>query len=284
MAKVYSFLKPYTIITFGLIVYAIGLTAFLIPAKITGGGISGVATIIYFATGFPVGYGYLLLNIVLLVIAIRALGANFGVKTIFAVIMLSGILAFFQTIFKARILADTFLTTVIGGILTGTGIGIVFTQGGSTGGTDIIALIINKNNNIRPGRIILYIDVFIISSSYIILRSVESVVYGYVAMAITGYVIDLVLSGSQQSVQMLICSKRYDEIAERVGKEVGRGITLLDGQGYYLKEQTKILMILTKKQESSHVFRIIKDIDPNAFISISNVSGVYGKGFDKLKI
>jgi uncharacterized membrane-anchored protein YitT (DUF2179 family) len=275
--------RSHLIITFGLLLNALGWTAFLIPAKITGGGITGVSTLIFYATDFSLGISYLVINAVLILIAIKILGINFGVKTIFSVVVLAFFLSLLQRFIPAPIVNDTFLSAVIGGMLGGAGIGIVFSQGGSTGGTDIIAMIINKYRNINPGRVILYIDVFIIASSYLLFQSLEKIVYGYVAMGITSYSIDLLFTGSKQSVQMFIFSKKYDEIAGRIGKELGRGITIIDGQGWYTGEQTKVLLVMVRKPEASQIFRIIKEIDQDAFTSVNNVMGVYGKGFERIR-
>jgi uncharacterized membrane-anchored protein YitT (DUF2179 family) len=276
-------IRAHLIITFGLFLNALGWTAFLIPAKITGGGITGVSTLIFYASGFPLGISYLMINAVLIVFAIKILGLNFTVKTIFSVVVLSVLFSLLQQLITTPLVKDTFLSTVLGGILGGAGVGIVFSQGGSTGGTDIIAMIINKYRNISPGRIILYLDVFIIASSYFIFGSIEKIVYGYVAMGITSYTIDLLFTGSKQSVQIFIFSKNYDEIANRIGKEVGRGITIIDGKGWYTGEQTKVLLVMVKKPEASQVFRIIKEVDRDAFMSVNNVMGVYGKGFESIR-
>jgi uncharacterized membrane-anchored protein YitT (DUF2179 family) len=262
---------------------ALGWTAFLIPAEITGGGITGVSALIFYGTGFPLGISYLIINAVLIIFAIKILGRSFGVKTIFSVIVLSLLFSFLQQIITKPIINDDFLSTVLGGILSGAGVGIVFSQGGSTGGTDIIAMIINKYRNISPGRIILYCDVFIIASSYLIFQSLEKIVYGYVAMGITSYTIDLLFTGSKQSVQMFIFSKKYAEIAERIGKEVGRGVTIIDGKGWYSGESTSILLVMVRKPEASQLFRIIKEVDRDAFMSVNNVMGVYGQGFERIR-
>jgi uncharacterized membrane-anchored protein YitT (DUF2179 family) len=276
-------LRTHIIITFGLLLTAIGWTAFLIPAKITGGGITGVSTLIFFGLGFPLGISYLIINSVLIVFAVKILGRSFGVKTIFSVVVLSVLFSLLQQLITKPIINDVFLSTVLGGILGGAGVGIVFTQGGSTGGTDIIAMIINKYRNISPGRIILYLDVFIIASSYLIFQSLEKIVYGYVAMGITSYTIDLLFTGSKQSVQIFIFSKKYDEIANRIGSELSRGVTIIDGKGWYSGEETKILMVMVKKPQASQLFRIVKEIDLNAFMSVNNVMGVYGKGFETIR-
>jgi len=276
-------IRSQLIITFGLFLNALGWTAFLIPAKITGGGITGVSTLIFYASGFPLGVSYLIINAVLIVFAVKILGRSFGVKTIFSVIVLSVLFSLLQQFITKPIINDDFLSTVLGGILGGAGVGIVFSQGGSTGGTDIIAMIINKYRNISPGRIILYLDVFIIASSYLVFQSIEKIVYGYVAMGITSYTIDLLFTGSKQSVQIFIFSKKFDDIADRIGKEVGRGVTIIDGKGWYSGEQTKVLLVMVRKPEASQIFRIIKELDHDAFMSVNNVMGVYGKGFERIR-
>ncbi len=276
-------IRAHLIITFGLLLNALGWTAFLIPAQITGGGVTGVATLIFYASGFPMGISFLMINAVLIVFAIKVLGRNFAVKTIFSVVVLSVFFSLLQKYITKPIITDAFMSTVIGGILGGAGVGIVFSQGGSTGGTDIIAMIINKYRNISPGRIILYLDVFIIASSYLIFQSLEKIVYGYVAMGITAYTIDLLFTGSKQSVQMFIFSKKYNEIADRIGKELSRGVTIIDGKGWYSGEDTKILLVMVRKPEASQLFRIIKEVDRNAFMSVNNVMGVYGQGFERIR-
>lgn len=278
-----SFFKTYLIITIGLFINALGWTAFLIPAEITGGGITGVATVIFYATEIPVWIPYLMINLILIVVSIKILGKSFGIKTIYSTVVLTLFFSVLQGLITEPIVTENFMSSVVGGILAGAGVGIVFSQGGSTGGTDIIAMIINKYRNISPGKIILYADVLIISSSFLIFKSIEKTVYGYVTMAVTAYAIDLILTGAKRTVQLFIFSKKYDEIARRVTQDINRGITLIDGTGWYTKQESKILMVLVKKQESNSLLRIIKEIDPDAFISVNNVMGVYGRGFDRIK-
>ncbi len=283
MNKFFKDFKAYSIITLGLFINAIGWTAFLIPAEITGGGITGVATVIFYATKIPVWIPYLIINSILILISIKILGKSFGIKTIFATATLSLFFYILQGIIVEPIVTENFMSSVIGGILAGVGVGIVFSQGGSTGGTDIIAMIINKYRNISPGKVILYADVIIITSSFLIFKSIEKIVYGYVTMAVTAYAIDLLLTGAKRTVQLFIFSKKHEKIAEKIASDVHRGITLIDGTGWYSKQESKILMVLVKKQESNNLLRIIKDIDPDAFISVNSVMGVYGKGFDRIK-
>ncbi len=283
MKKIMKNIKAYIIIVIGLFINALGWTAFLIPAEITGGGITGVATLIFYATEIPVWIPYLLINGILIIVSMKVLGKSFGIKTIFATLTLTLFFSILQSVIKEPIVTENFMSSVIGGILAGVGVGVVFSQGGSTGGTDIIAMIINKYRNISPGKIILYADVIIISSSFLIFKSLEKIVYGYVTMAITAYTIDLVLTGAKRTVQVFIFSRKYEEIAQNISTGINRGITLIDGTGWYTKQESKILMVLVKKQESNDLLRIVKQIDPDAFISVNSVMGVYGRGFERIK-
>ncbi|HKI87562.1 MAG TPA: YitT family protein [Draconibacterium sp.] len=277
-------IKDYTIITFGLLVFAMGWLLFLIPAQITGGGISGVAAVVYFATKIPVSITFLIINVVLVLVAVKILGANFGIKTIYSIAVLTVFFAVFQNILKKPIVEDNFLSAVLGGMAGGIGLGIVFSRGGSTGGTDIFAMIVNKYRNISPGRIILYCDVIIIASSYFVFQSPAKLVYGYVSMWVVSYSLDSFLSGANRSAQMFIFSKKYEEIANFINNEAIRGVTILDGMGWYTKENTKVVMSVVRKRETGAIFRKIKEIDPEAFISMGSVMGVYGQGFEKLKL
>ena len=276
-------LQSYSIITFALFVNALAWTAFLLPSEIVGGGVTGAAALLYYATGIPVAVSFFLTNLILIIFGIKSLGFGFGVKTIYSAGVLSLFFAILQPLITEPIVDDRFMSAIIGGIMGGASVGLVFTQGGSTGGTDIIAMIINKYRNISHGRIILYLDLVIISSSYLLFQSLEVMVYGYVTMAVASYSIDMLLMGHRRSVQLFIFSPKYEEIAEHIANDIGRGVTLLNGQGWYSKEQSAVLMVVVRRHETSVVFRSIKAIDPDAFISVSNVMGVYGKGFDPIK-
>lgn len=281
--------RMYTVVVFGLFLYALSWTAFLLPHKITGGGVSGIGALVFYATGIPMAYTYLLINAGLILLAIKMLGANFGIKTIIGVTAGAFLLGLMQTLIKEPIIADKFLSAIIGGGLSGVGLGIIFMQGGSTGGTDIIAMIITKYRNISPGRIILACDVIIIGSSFFVLldmsvvHRIETIVYGYVAMAVTAYAIDAVLSGSKQSVQIFIFSSKYAEIADKITHDLHRGVTLVEGKGWYTKEDQKVLITMVRKFESNDVYKIIKEIDPDAFTSTASVMGVFGRGFERIR-
>ena len=282
--KLKTTLTDYLIIAFGMSLYVLSWTIFLIPAEITGGGISGLSAVIFYSAKVPVALSYFVINVFLIIIAIKVLGASFGIKTIFS--MLVATILFWVTpgLIKDPLINDTFLSAVLGAMLGGIGIGIVFTRGGSTGGTDIIALIINKYRNVSPGRVIMYCDVIIIASSYLVFESPEKLVYGYVTMWVVSYTIDAFLNGANASAQIFIFSKKFEEIADYINKSAGRGVTVLDGTGWYTKENVKVVMTVVRKKESSLIFRKLKEIDSEAFISMASVMGVYGQGFDKIKI
>ena len=286
--------KEYLVITVGLLLYAISWIVFLIPNKMVGGGVTGFSAILFYTTQIPISYTFFIINALLLLLALKILGKGFGAKTIYAIIMTSILLEFIPMVIPSdfiEIIAlenGKLLTSIIGGALSGLGIGLTFTQGGSSGGTDIIALMINKYRNVSPGRIILYIDVVIIISSLMIPaqgsfgEQLATIVYGFLLISITGYTIDLVISGNRQSLQFFIFSEKYEQIAERVAT-MGRGVTLMDAQGWYSGNKGKVLLVIVRKSESSLLLRIIKECDKDAFISVGNVMGVYGRGFDNIK-
>lgn len=282
--SVWGIIRTYGIITIGLFINALSWTAFLIPSEIVGGGVTGAATLVFFATGFPVAITFLLVNVILIILGIKNLGFGFGIKTVYGILVLSGFLALLGSLITAPVVDDRFMSAIIGGMLGGVSIGIVFTQGGSTGGTDIIAMIINKYRNISHGRLILLMDVVVISSSYLIFQSIEALVYGFVTMAVTSYSIDMLLMGHRRSVQLFIFSKHHEKIADTITSDIGRGVTLLHGKGWYSKEDTSVLLVVVKRYESTEVFRAVKEIDPKAFISVGSVMGVYGQGFDQIKL
>lgn len=282
--QLYYSIQDYLMILFGCILYAFGWTAFILSNEVTTGGVAGISSLIYFTTKIPVSYSYAAINVVLLAIAFKILGGKFLVKTIFGVVSLSLMLGLFQYLFSKPLLnGEPFMAILIGAILCGTGLGLVFSGNGSTGGTDILAAIVNKYKHISIGRALLMCDFVIIGSSFFLFHSVDKVVFGFVEMAVSNYVIDMVLNGSKQSVQFLIFSQKYNEIADRINEDLDRGCTILDGTGWYSKEPVKVLVILAKKSESIAIFRIVKNIDHKAFISQSNVRGVYGEGFDQIK-
>lgn len=284
LQKVADTVKSYLFITFGIFIFVLGWTAFLIPSEIIGGGVSGIATIIYFATGIPVGASGLAINAVLVLVSIRILGARFGLSTIFGIGTGSLFFLILQPLITEPVVSEPFMATLIGSAMAGTGIGIAFNNGGNSGGTDIIALIINKYRNISPGKVILYLDVLIIASSYLVFESVEKLVYSYVTMAVFAYVLDLVIEGKRQSYQIMIFSEESRHIAQRIDKESGRGITILNGKGWFTQRDKEVLMIIAYKHDKRTIMRIVKEEDESAFISVAKVHGVFGENFDRIKL
>ena len=294
-------IKDFALVTLGILLYVLGWSIFLVPNNMVGGGVTGFAAIVQYATGIRIGYTYFVVNIGLVIAAIFVLGFGFGWKTVYAIIIASIGLNFFQTVipfdFIQQISLDNgkLMSTIMGGIMVGVGIGLAMVAGGSTGGTDIIALMVNKYRNMSPGRLILVMDVVIILSSLLVpsfqadgsevpfVDKITNVVYGFILIVINSTVLDLVISGSRQSVQLFILSRKYEQIADAITQEMHRGVTVLDGKGWYTRQDTEVLMVITRKTDLNLMLRYIKTIDPDAFLSVSSVTGVYGKGFDTIK-
>ncbi|WP_300728892.1 YitT family protein [uncultured Bacteroides sp.] len=283
--KMFREAKDYLLIALGMLMYGVGWTVFLLPNDIPSGAVPGIASIIYWAVGFPVQYTYLIINFMLLLLALKILGLKFCLKTIWAVAILTTMLEIIQHVVTGSLIHDQpFMACVLGASFCGAGIGVAFSANGSTGGTDIIAAIVNKYRDISLGRVILICDVIIISSSYLVLHDWERVVYGYVVLFISSFVLDQVVNSARQSVQFFIISSKYEEIGQRINKDLHRGVTFIDGVGCYTHNNVKMMFVLAKKRESNMIFRLIKDIDPNAFVSQSAVIGVFGEGFDRIKV
>ena len=277
-------MRDYMMIALGMLMYSIGWTVFLLPNDITTGGVPGIASIVYWATGVNVQYTYFAINGALLVASLIILGWKFSVKTVFAVFTMTTILPIIQGATAGlHLLHDQpFMACVIGASFCGGGIGVAFSANGSSGGTDIVAAIINKYRDITLGRVILMTDMVIISSSYLVLHDWEKVVYGFATLYICSFVLDQVVNSARQSVQFFIISKKHEEIGHRINKDLHRGV--IDGVGCYTGAGVKMMFVLAKKRESTTIFRLIKDIDPNAFVSQSAVIGVFGEGFDRIKV
>lgn len=281
---IWNEVKDYTIITLGLMCYTFGWTAFLVSNEIVTGGVTGLSAIIYFGTNIPVPVSYFAINGILLIAAIRVIGWQYCIRSIFGVVMTTIQLSIWAYYIKEPLIEDEpFMSCIIGGIMLGVGIGLAFTRNGSTGGTDIIAAIINKYKPITLGRSILYCDLLIISSSYMLFHDLEKILFGFVVLAVSTYSCDLLINGIRQSIQLLIFSEKYEEIADHINRDINRGVTILDGMGWYSKQPKKVIVVLAKRTESTSIFRLVKQIDSHAFISQSNVIGVYGEGFDKIK-
>ena len=293
--------KDYFNITLGLMLYTFGFTIFLLPYQIVTGGVTGLAAVIYYGTNIPIYLSYFVINVILLALALKILGLKFMLKTIYAIFMLSFMLAVAQDWATGpngeltQVLGEgqDFMSLVIGCCCTGLSLAIVFLNNGSTGGTDIIAAVVNKYHNISLGRVLIFVDFIIVGSSFFVfdakpgyetIDAVRKVVFGLCTMVIENLMLDYVMNARRESVQFLIFSKKYQEIANAIGMQMDHGVTILDGQGWYTGQEMKVLCILAKKNESTYIFRIVKIIDPNAFVSQSSVIGVYGEGFDEMKV
>lgn len=284
--KVATEIRDYVMITIAMVCYCIGWTVFLLPNNITTGGVPGISSVLYWGTGIPVQTTYFIINAFLLALALKILGWRFCVKTIYAVIVLTALTTFARSNAGGlHLLKDQpFMASLIGAIFCGSGVGLGLAFNGSTGGTDIVAAIVHKYRDISLGRVIMLCDIFIISSSYLVFHNFEQVIYGYVVLLVTAYCVDQVVNVMHRSVQFFIISDKYKEIASRIAVFPHRGATVIEAHGFYTGHEVKMLFIMAKRRESNVIFRIINDIDPKAFVTETNVIGVYGEGFDKFKV
>ena len=297
--KYWDEVKDYFFITLGIMLYTISFTVFLMPYQIVAGGVTGLSAIIYYATGFHVQNTYIIINLSLLVVALKVLGFKFLFKTIYAIFLLYFLLIVAQDIIPKqpngmpiKLLGEgqDFMSMIIGCVITGVALSTVFLHNGSTGGTDIIAASVNKYHNVSLGTVLIAVDFCIIGScmffpqfgSYLV--RAHKVMFGLCVMTLENFSLDYIMNARRESVQFMIFSRKYQEIANAIGIETGHGVTILDGHGWYTGQEVKVLCILAKKRESTDIFRLIKLIDPNAFVSQSSVVGVYGEGFDEMKV
>ena len=292
--------RDYFFIAIGLLLYTIAFTVFLMPYQIVAGGVTGLSAIIYYATGFHIENTYIIINGILLVVALKILGVKFLMKTIFAIFTLYFMLMFAQEIlpkqenglpFKLMGEGQDFMSMIIGCVITGIALATVFMNNGSTGGTDIIAASVNKfHPNVSLGNVLIAADFCIIGSCMFFpqfgdyMERAHKVMFGFCVMTMENYVLDYVMNARRQSVQFFIFSSKWQEIANAIGTEMNHGVTILDGHGWYTGHQMKVLCILARKNESVNMFRLIKMIDPRAFVSQSSVIGVYGEGFDEMRV
>lgn len=293
--KVWISAKDYVLITFGLCLYAFAFSAFIAPENVVIGGMAGIGQLIYFITdkifdyGMPIAISIYALNAVLLIIAYKTVSRTFVVRTIFGVSVIALMIGVLQPLFKTPIVQqETFMNVIIGGMLCGLGVGIAFVHNGSSGGVDIIAAMVSKHSNISIGRTMQICDFCIVTSSILLPRPegevIASPVYGYIVLLIVPFMADMMINSNRQAVQFTIFSRYWQEIATTVNNEAHRGCTVLSGMGWYSKQEVKVLIVICRKYEAMTVFRIIRAIDKDAFITQANVNGVYGQGFDELKL
>ncbi len=289
---VWKIVMQYLFIVLGIMLYCFSWTVFLVPKHIIGGGVVGLATIVYYLTGFPMGITNFVVNGILLIIGYRILGGKFGLNTIIGMTTASLSLILFQQVLDVNNMEyfkfenmELFTRAVLGGALSGIGIGICFVNGGNSGGSDIIALIVTKYRNVSPGSVILVVDAIVIAGTLLVPNGlgVEGMVYCYIVLITFTYTLDLVVEGRKQTYQITIMSQLNEQIADAIGNEVKRGVTLLNGWGWYTKKDQKVVLVIAQKKDKVEIMRLVKAIDPNAFISVAKTQGVYGKNFDTIK-
>lgn len=289
---VWKIVMQYLFIVLGIMLYCFSWTVFLVPKHIIGGGVVGLATIVYYLTGFPMGITNFVVNGILLLIGYRILGGKFGLNTIIGMTTASLSLILFQQVLDVNSMEyfkfenmELFTRAVLGGALSGIGIGICFVNGGNSGGSDIIALIVTKYRNVSPGSVILVVDAIVIAGTLLVPNGlgVEGMVYCYIVLITFTYTLDLVVEGRKQTYQITIMSQLNEQIADAIGNEVKRGVTLLNGWGWYTKKDQKVVLVIAQKKDKVEIMRLVKAIDPNAFISVAKTQGVYGKNFDTIK-
>ncbi len=289
--RIREFVVDFLAINIGMATYSLGWAAFLLPYHITTGGMTGMFAIVYYVTGFPVSYAILIANSILLAFALWKLGWKFTIKTSYAVLALSTYLQLGQELMTddagnlIQVLGEgqDSMACVLGAILNGLGIGIVFLNGGSTGGWDIIAALVNKYRNISFGRALLFLDFLVIASCWPIFHDVRMVVFGYVTLVVYTYALDMLINSTRQDIQFIIFTKKPDEICRRIISETSHSVTTLDGEGYYSHQDIKVLITIVHKHEAVKILRMVQETDPGAFVSQSRAEGVYGNGFNAIK-
>ena len=283
-------IRDYFFISLGCAIYCFGFCLFMLPYEFTPGGMTGVSAIIFYATGFPTQYSYFIINAILLAIGLKVLGFKFFTKTIYATVNITFFLGVIQELIRQsdgtlpQVVGDQpFMAAVLGACIEGAALALVFINNGSTGGTDIIAAIVNKYKNFSMGRVLMWLDFIIVSTSFFVFHDWNKVVTGYVILLISMILIDYTMTSATQSVQFTIISDKHEEIAQKIGDELERGVTVLYGEGWYSKQERRVLIVMARRRESTQIFRLIKHIDTRAFVTMTKVVGVYGEGFDHIK-
>ena len=289
--KILESVLDYVVIILGALVFCMAWDSFLIPNGIASGGLTGLCTVIQFATGIPLSASYIVLNAILLSVAFWVLGGGFGVKTIFCIAVttvLFEVLPHFEVLQalpgRPLYISEKILLPIIGGLVESVGISWIFRRGGSTGGTDIIALVLNKFWPISPGKVYMVIDLFIIASVLLIPgKGLQDMVYGYIAMLSFSFFLDYLMLGSKATVQVMVFSRNYEAIADHITRKMNRGVTAINSVGWYTRNDSKILLIIARKTQLAELTKAIKGIDPKAFVSVCSATGVYGEGFEEMK-
>jgi uncharacterized membrane-anchored protein YitT (DUF2179 family) len=291
--SILGFIKEYFLMALGCAGYAFAWSSIISPAGVIGGGASGLALVIEHATkgsallpdGLPMGTGFFIINAILILVAMLTVGVKFGAKTIYCIVMISVFLDLFGTILSGDILGiadDKMLSTILGAVVAGAGVSLSFHEGGSTGGTDIVWMIINHFKKVSYGKVLMMVDFFIIGGSYLVYGSISTIIYGFVMVTVFGYTVDMIMAGNKQSSQIFIFSKNYQAIADKITGTLHRGVTIFDGVGAYTGNPSKMMIVVCRKFETDIILKMVREEDPNAFLSVGTVMGVYGEGFEAL--
>jgi uncharacterized membrane-anchored protein YitT (DUF2179 family) len=283
--KILSVLWDYILMTVGSFMFCFAWTSFLIPNGLASGGLTGLCTIIQYGTGIPIGWTYPILNVLLLILGFLSLGKGFGFKTIYVIGLTSILFEILPQFPNLMVLMEEkLLVCLVGASLEAIGLGLIMLRGGSSGGTDILALMINKYWPVSPGKVYLYSDMLIISLLLLVPeKGLVDLIYAFVVMLGFSFGVDFVLLGNKSSVQILVFSSKYEEIADHIIHQVHRGVTAIQSVGWYSQQESKVLLIISRKHQMNEVVNEIKNIDRKAFISVSTAMSVFGEGFEEVK-
>lgn len=275
----------YFLMTVGSILFCLAWTSFIIPNGLSSGGLTGFCTIIQYGTGIPVGWTYPILNILLLILGFLSLGKAFGIKTIYVIALTSVLFEVLPIFPQLEVHMDEkLLVALVGAAMESVGLGVVLLRGGSSGGTDIVAMMVNKYWPVSPGRVYLVTDVIIISCMLLVPgKGLVDMIYAYVIMLGFSFGVDFVLLGNKSTVQILVFSANYKEIGDHIIHNVRRGVTALESVGWYSQNPGKVLLIIARKHQMNEVINEIRKIDKKAFISVSTAMSVFGEGFEEVK-
>lgn len=293
-SKILVGIYDYVVITLGVILFVMAWQCFLLPNNMIDGGLTGASALLSMVTGISVDIWYFGINVLLLVLAWIILGRGFGIKTIYAILLST---ALFRVLGSESMswlwsvegnvlhVKEGILVPVIGGLLEAVGLALIIMRGGSTGGTDILALIVNKFWPITVGRFYLYADFVVITLLILVPgHCFTDVIYGYVTMGVCSYVLDLIILGKDSTVQVIIFSDYIEKIGDYINRDMERGVTALRAVGWYTQKDRLVLMVMIRRTELPELVKSIKEIDSKAFVTVVPANNVYGEGFDEMKV
>lgn len=291
--KILITIFDYIVITVGVVLFVMAWQSFLLPNNMIDGGLTGASALLSMVTGVSVDIYYFGINVLLLVLAWIILGQGFGIKTIYAIVVSTILfrvlgdesMRFLWSVEgEALYVGDGILVPVIGGLLEAVGLALIILRGGSTGGTDILALIVNKFWPVSIGRFYLFADFVVITLLIFVPgHCFTDVVYGYITMGVCSYVLDLILLGKESAVQIHIFSDHIPEIGDYINRDMGRGVTALKAVGWYTKADRDVLMVMLRKNELPELVKAVKEIDHKAFVTVVPANNVFGEGFEEMK-